>query len=333
MDHIKNSPNLPDSSAFELGGAGPAFVLDLEHPNTIGDLTPWQVDFRQVDPGRLSTTITVRAGRSVSALGIAMTQRVHQRGASPDGWTTLGIPERGTIESWKGKHVTRDAFLSFGDSDGFDGVTTAGFAGNVISFETRQLQGLAQTCGFHLDDNAPEAHMVRSQSGLASLVLLERRISNLLTDPNSNWTAATEETLMLEALTILTDGEAHLEKSQVATRRRALNRAIDLMLANLDEPILIQELCIQCGASWRTLDRAFKEQFGCGPKTYFMRLRLNRVREGLLNASPDETITEVANRNGFWHIGQFAKDYRLFFGERPSDTKTRRHNSVRPRRI
>ncbi|MCK5375915.1 MAG: helix-turn-helix domain-containing protein, partial [Acidobacteria bacterium] len=31
-------------------------------------------------------------------------------------------------------------------------------------------------------------------------------------------------------------------------------------------------------------------------------------------------VTDVANNWGFWHMGQFAADYRKMFGELPSQT-------------
>lgn len=298
----------------------PAMALSLDHPNDIQRLIPWQVDFRQLDPGPLATRLTVGAGRAVAALHIAMNRRVHQRGASPDGWMTFGIPRRDAIDSWQGRDLTAGAFLAFGDSDGFDGISTAGFAGNVISLKTSQMQALALSCGFDLETSPADARKVTSASRQASLARLDRCVTALLSDPDATWTTATEETLMLEALRILTDQSAHFDQSHAATRRRALTRAIDLMVAHLDEPVSIAQLARQAGASWRTLDRAFQEQFGYGPKTYYLRLRLGRVREHLLKAPPDCTITDVANQHGFWHLGQFARDYRLFFGELPSQT-------------
>ncbi len=321
MDHIKNSPNMPKTAPSGWGGALPAMALSLDHPNRIGELTPWEIDFRQLDPGRLSTAITVRSGQAVSALNIAMNQRVHQRGVSPDGWKTFGIPKRGAIDKWQAKDVTESAFLVFGDRDGFDGITTSGFWGSVVSFETERLEKLAETCGFDLAGDEPEARKLGTKAGLASMARLQGAVARLLNDANANWSQDTEEALMIEALKILTDTDAHFDKSQAETRRRALSRAIDLMLANLEDPISIEEICSECAASWRTLDRAFKEQFGLGPKSYYVRLRLNRVREDLLNRSFDGSIADAANSCGFWHMGQFAKDYRLFFGELPSDTR------------
>jgi transcriptional regulator GlxA family with amidase domain len=34
-------------------------------------------------------------------------------------------------------------------------------------------------------------------------------------------------------------------------------------------------------------------------------------------------IADAANAWGFWHMGQFAKDYRTLFGELPSQTRAR----------
>jgi len=43
-------------------------------------------------------------------------------------------------------------------------------------------------------------------------------------------------------------------------------------------------------------------------------------------------VADVANRHGFWHMGQFAKDYRKTFGELPSETLKRSRVENRPRR-
>ncbi|WP_080418328.1 helix-turn-helix domain-containing protein [Burkholderia ubonensis] len=53
--------------------------------------------------------------------------------------------------------------------------------------------------------------------------------------------------------------------------------------------------------------------------------RASAAREMALH-DPDETasITEIATRWGFAHLGQFATDYRKAFNERPSDTRAKR---------
>jgi transcriptional regulator GlxA family with amidase domain len=72
--------------------------------------------------------------------------------------------------------------------------------------------------------------------------------------------------------------------------------------------------------SLRTLNRGFRERFGIGPKAYLLRQRLAAVRRDLIRATSDQRVADAANRRGFWHMGQFARDYRSVFGELPSAT-------------
>ena len=321
MDHIKNSPIEAHAERGGADGVSPALVLELQHPNDIADLTPWQIDFRQLDAGRIRTSVTVRGSSTMSVLNIAMTGRVHQRGASPSGWTTFGIPKKGTIKTWQGQDIAGDSLLAFGDRNGFDAVSYNGFSGNVVSFDTQRLEVFARACGFNLPgDNQAFPRMAHGE-GAVRLRRLESGIRDLLIQSETPWSDATEEALLLDALTILLGSDVHHDTHRAWTRRRSLNRAIDLMSATLEEPVSISEICRQSGASWRTLDRAFNERFGMGPKTYYIRQRLNGVREELLSGSGTETVVNAANRHGFWHMGQFAREYRRFFGELPSHTR------------
>jgi transcriptional regulator GlxA family with amidase domain len=79
-------------------------------------------------------------------------------------------------------------------------------------------------------------------------------------------------------------------------------------------------LCEAAFMSWRSLDRAFKERFGIGPKRYLMYYRLAQLRRQLKNAPPDSRVSKIANEWGFWHMGQLASDYKKLFEELPSET-------------
>jgi AraC family ethanolamine operon transcriptional activator len=48
------------------------------------------------------------------------------------------------------------------------------------------------------------------------------------------------------------------------------------------------------------------------------------VRRELVPTTPPVKVVDVANRWGFWHMGQLAADYRRQFGELPSETLRRR---------
>jgi AraC-like DNA-binding protein len=54
------------------------------------------------------------------------------------------------------------------------------------------------------------------------------------------------------------------------------------------------------------------------------RMRVDGVRETLLHARTQErSISEIALDHGFWHLSQFAVDYRKFFDETPTTTRRR----------
>ena len=74
------------------------------------------------------------------------------------------------------------------------------------------------------------------------------------------------------------------------------------------------------GASDRTLRRAFKERFGVSPKSYLRSQKLIGVRRQLRATGAETLVSDIANEWGFWHMGQFAADYRGHFGELPSET-------------
>jgi AraC family ethanolamine operon transcriptional activator len=104
-------------------------------------------------------------------------------------------------------------------------------------------------------------------------------------------------------------------------RHRALRKAVDYINAATDNAISVSDLCRITGSSERMLAYAFKEHFGISPKRYLVRTCLNAVHRTLAMAAPEEvTVADVANHHGFWHMGQFAADYKRLFGRLPSNT-------------
>lgn len=79
-------------------------------------------------------------------------------------------------------------------------------------------------------------------------------------------------------------------------------------------------LCLATGASERTLQYAFREQFQISPKQYLIARRLDGVRRELRGGG-ENGVSEIANAWGFPHAGQFAACYRSVYGELPSETK------------
>lgn len=110
-----------------------------------------------------------------------------------------------------------------------------------------------------------------------------------------------------------------------AGRRVAVRMAREFIHSRLSEPLRLSELCRHAQLKIRSLEYGFREVTGLTPIAYIRSLRLNAVRRALLQQAPTRhrSISEIAMDTGFWHLSQFARDYRLFFGETPTQTRRR----------
>ena len=83
----------------------------------------------------------------------------------------------------------------------------------------------------------------------------------------------------------------------------------------------IVDICTAAGVSERTLQYAFRTYVDMSPLAYLRMCRLNRVRIMLRVSDPKcTTVTAIAMRYGFLHLGRFASDYKQVFDEHPSAT-------------
>ena len=99
-----------------------------------------------------------------------------------------------------------------------------------------------------------------------------------------------------------------------------LRGALAWLDSRLDEPIRLDTLAAAAGMPPRTLEAQFRLHLGTTPLGWLRRRRLARARQQLVSAGEAVTVTGVALANGFSQLGRFAAQYRLQFGERPSQT-------------
>lgn len=304
------------------------FSTRLSEPNQIGDLTPWELDFRQISRGSAETDLSVRVGQSMSALSIAMGNDVHQIGAAPADLITVGLPMSGALSRWMGEGTPRNALVSFGSGHEFEGVSRAGFKAVTLSFSKDALVGIADDFGLELKDDLERPGVFDLGDGRRTAQLLTRKTQAFLSQDAPQWDAEAEEDICLALLLAAVSAPLRHPTGRKRLRDRALRRALEVIETHADRAPTIRELCKTSGASWPTLHRAFVDQFGIGPKAYLSNLRLTRARRALLAAQGDVKIADVANNLGFWHMGQFAQDYRKLFNRLPSDDLNARHRTA-----
>ncbi|TKD64223.1 helix-turn-helix domain-containing protein [Cobetia marina] len=106
-------------------------------------------------------------------------------------------------------------------------------------------------------------------------------------------------------------------------RRQVVERVREHVNGAAPVPISIDMLCGIAHVSQRTLHNSFTSILGISPMQFIRLNRLNQVRRRLCEPQATSTIGQIASDWGFYHLGQFAQDYRRLFGESPSHTLSR----------
>ncbi|MEH3075935.1 MAG: AraC family transcriptional regulator [Quadrisphaera sp.] len=115
-----------------------------------------------------------------------------------------------------------------------------------------------------------------------------------------------------------------LQQSTPAPLPRTVQRALDVIHDHAAEPLTVEDIATSTGISVRALQQGFRHHLGCTPTAYLRDVRLDRVHAELRASAPGaSTVTDVAYRWGFTHLGRFAGEYRRRFAEAPSATLRR----------
>jgi AraC family ethanolamine operon transcriptional activator len=198
----------------------------------------------------------------------------------------------------------------------------------TLSFSDELLAGVSRLAGFlDLEQmlDGEDTITVSPQAITEIRRFLHRICRELQKNPAKLETPSIRYELEFELprklLAALSGSRQKRPKPNLRARDLALRRIEDYLAEFPNDPLTVRDLCQVANVSERTLQYAFRERFGISPKSYLTALRLNGVRRDLSKADPAATrITDLAMKWGFWHMSQFAADYRRFFGELPSNT-------------
>lgn len=100
----------------------------------------------------------------------------------------------------------------------------------------------------------------------------------------------------------------------------------DQVYHHMDGKISLKSLSNQHQISEKTLQNSFKSLFGFTPVHFLRQLKLNLVRNDLNKSNIEQnTVSNIALKWGFTHMGRFSRYYTDLFGENPSQTLKRAH--------
>ncbi len=103
--------------------------------------------------------------------------------------------------------------------------------------------------------------------------------------------------------------------SRLGTTNAKILRVIEIMEANIEEPVGNQALADLCGVSTRQLERLFRIHLRSTPSGHYLRLRLARARQ--LLRQTDMSVLDIAVACGFSSGSCLSRSYRAEYGLSP----------------
>ena len=148
--------------------------------------------------------------------------------------------------------------------------------------------------------------------GTAALDLMLQRIT---ASHGDELAARVSEQCILDRVRSSDDRQRMPIRVRLGVHHPKLILAIELMEANVEEPLGQDQLAKYVGMSRRQLERLFKKHLGRTPAQYYLELRLERARHLLYQT--DLPIMNVACACGFVSASHFSTCYRQMYGKTP----------------
>jgi AraC-like DNA-binding protein len=291
----------------------------------------WDFTVSQLSSSKALSRVSILETPNIGYNSFYYSPAYDQRLRARDDILSFGLLDRDSPPTWTYDHlIPNDSLTVFPHEEDLKAVSPEGFRGSGIHFSEefmanlselvydRPLNLLLPAAGLYVTDPV-KLDVLRKE--LHKWQQLEAYGAHL----RSAIIFRREESLALAVLDVLID-EGYVKPGNSIKSERSMARSLDLIHSSELENISAVQLCKNAGCSQRTLEKCFKARFGVTPKKYIKCLRLAEVRKGLqdFDSQEVESIIELAGINGFWHMGQFAADYRRIYGELPSETLNRK---------
>lgn len=161
---------------------------------------------------------------------------------------------------------------------------------------------------------------LRSGAGQAWLSLVSSIGSQALQDPRLVGDAPVASRLGAALTAALVLACYPDEAGRHDLQPRIVTRVVDALEADPARQWTASDLAEVAGVGVRRLQQGFREHRGASPFAVLQDIRLRLAHTDLLSSPPDATVSDIAYRWGFTHLGRFASAYREHYGVPPSHT-------------
>ncbi len=157
-----------------------------------------------------------------------------------------------------------------------------------------------------------DGNRMSTAGGTSSIDLMLKLIAD---DHDEKLANAVADQLIYSSIRTDQDTQRLSVPTRIGVRHPKLSFVIQMMEANIEEPISPSILAKEAGMSTRQLERLFRRYLSRSPKRYYMELRLQKARNLLMQT--DMTVINVALACGFSSPSHFSKCYRAHYSTTP----------------
>jgi transcriptional regulator GlxA family with amidase domain len=134
------------------------------------------------------------------------------------------------------------------------------------------------------------------------------------------------EQMLTDRVRSPTDRQRLPLRARLGVQNAKVLAIIELMEANLAEPLSLVEIADGVGLSRRQIERLFRQEMGRSPARYYLEIRLDRARHLLVQSSLP--VVEVAVACGFVSASHFSKCYRELYARSPQQERADRKHML-----
>ncbi len=289
----------------------------------------WDLDFLQLQRGRFNGSLTQVITPSWQLSHAHFASALKQEGMPPMGLRNIAIPATPCQNfKWRRHEISGNSIMLFPLDSELDSVSRAGFEVCILAVPEAHLDHICSALGFpSIEALTNAAEVVQCcPSDLRQLRCVFRScIRSIVRKPKlihqSSFWSTVESDLCSRLLLALARGLAVHPEESSRRQQHVLKVAEAFIKAHAHQAPTIHDLCQRHCIRERTLRSAFQRRYGVSPKAFLMTYRLSHARRQLREHPPGSlSIQDAAAAWGFWHMGQFAHDYKTMFNELPSET-------------
>lgn len=290
----------------------------------------WELDFLQMDSSDFYAYFRQLILPSIQVGHCQLNGHIEQTGVVPEEMWTFVIPHKNSsLATYNLVEAKSNAMiLIYPPGMQFSSTTYDGWEIYTFSIEEKYFKEVATTLGLvEIENKLSEVERVyidpdqvkKLQDQLENVLKYAAILENKIFD--------TEELQILFYLLptmLIKNLHTHMECNRdILLKEKYLLyvQARSYIHTHIHEDITVKSVAQNVNITERTLHNYFQNELNISPKRYLMVLRLTKINKILKKSRLKKgLVEETARKFGFYHMGQFAKSYKDFFGELPSAT-------------